>query len=69
MEFHVTIDGMTCGNCVAHVTKALQSVKGVKQVRVALPNNASITSKKPVDGAALVAAVAAAGYEAKIDDS
>ncbi len=23
------IDGMTCGNCVAHVTKALKSLDGV----------------------------------------
>jgi copper chaperone len=30
------IDGMTCGNCVSHVTKALQGLDGVQveQVRI-----------------------------------
>lgn len=28
------IDGMTCGNCVRHVTKALETLEGVKVEQV-----------------------------------
>ena len=30
------IDGMTCGNCVAHVTKALKALDGVSLERVSI---------------------------------
>ena len=30
------IDGMTCGNCVAHVTKALKSLEGVTLEQVSI---------------------------------
>ena len=30
------IDGMTCGNCVAHVTKALKSLDGVTLEQVSI---------------------------------
>ena len=30
------IDGMTCGNCVAHVTKALKALDGVKLEQVSI---------------------------------
>ena len=30
------IDGMTCGNCVAHVTKALKALEGVTLERVSI---------------------------------
>ena len=30
------IDGMTCGNCVAHVTKALKTLEGVTLEQVSI---------------------------------
>ena len=30
----VAIEGMTCDNCVKHVTRALRGVSGVKEVQV-----------------------------------
>ena len=30
------VKGMTCGNCVAHVTKALESLPGVETAAVSL---------------------------------
>ena len=30
------INGMTCGNCVAHVTKALKSLEGVTPEQVSI---------------------------------
>lgn len=32
MEFVLRIEGMTCDNCVRHVTQALRSVAGVTDV-------------------------------------
>lgn len=33
------VQGMTCGECVKHVTKALQSVPGVGRIQVDLVTN------------------------------
>lgn len=60
----LSIDGMTCGHCVAAVTKALSAVPGVKVMSVAVGSAVIET----VDGWATGKAVAAldeAGYPAK----
>ena len=31
---HLSVGGMTCGNCVKHVEKAIASIAGVKSVEV-----------------------------------
>ncbi|MDH5428296.1 MAG: heavy-metal-associated domain-containing protein [Nitrospirota bacterium] len=33
---HFPIQGMTCGNCVRHVEKALQNLPGISQLEVNL---------------------------------
>lgn len=58
------VQGMTCGNCVAHVTKALQGVSGVKGVDVDLAGTAHVQAKAGTSRASLVAAVDEAGYKA-----
>jgi Cu+-exporting ATPase len=62
----LAIDGMTCASCVARVEKALAHVPGVTGASVNLA-----TEKARIDGAAppaaLVAAVEAAGYAARIE--
>ncbi len=57
------VGGMTCQNCVAHVTKALRGVPGVKKVEVTLPATATVVGKT-LDEAALRAAIREAGYQA-----
>ena len=61
----IAIHGMTCGGCVASVTKAMQQVAGVQQVKVSLsPGQAEVTFDDSVaDEAALRAAVQGAGFD------
>lgn len=57
------ISGMMCEHCVAHVKKALESVKGVTDVRVSLENNsAELKIKSSVKEDMLIKAVSDAGY-------
>lgn len=64
-QIELTVTGMTCGNCVAHVTKALEGVAGVKHADVDLEAGRARVTIKPGTGRdALVAAVVDAGYEA-----
>ncbi|MDQ2649208.1 MAG: heavy-metal-associated domain-containing protein [Actinomycetota bacterium] len=63
MERTYAITGMTCSHCVAAVTKELEAVAGVDAVDVSLDRGAA-TVVGDVDDAAVVAAVAEAGYEA-----
>ncbi len=62
----LAVSGMTCGNCVGHVADALRGVPGVKRADVDLDGGAATVVVKPgTDRAALVAAVAEAGYAAE----
>jgi copper chaperone CopZ len=57
------VSGMTCGHCVAAVSKELEAIPGVTAVDVSLDaGTASVAGE--VDDAAVLAAVAEAGYEA-----
>lgn len=60
------VDGMTCDNCVRHVTEELSAVYGVDSIEVALVaggvSTVSVTASAPIDDSAIVAAVAEAGY-------
>ncbi|MFC8598599.1 MULTISPECIES: heavy-metal-associated domain-containing protein [unclassified Isoptericola] len=61
------VTGMTCANCVAHVTKDLSAVSGVEDVTVELhaggTSEVAVFSDAPLDEAALREAVDEAGYE------
>ena len=66
MEKTLKIKGMMCQHCVAHVTKALQSVEGVESVEVNLKKGvATVTLGGVVDDASLRSVVEEAGYEVK----
>jgi len=57
------IAGMSCQNCVKHVTEALRDVQGVDSVEVSLAGaSATLQSAGPLSGDALRAAVEEAGY-------
>ncbi len=63
----VTLDvkGMTCGNCVRHVTKALESLAGVHAVTVTLNTGTAVMEVGDgFNACAALAAVRESGYEA-----
>ena len=62
------VRGMSCGNCVRHVTEALQQVPGVQTAEVALAEHAAHIVHDPDEApvGALVAAVEEAGYTAEV---
>lgn len=51
----LSVQGMTCGSCVKHVTKALQSVAGVSRVEVDLANGRATVEGELASGAAPLA--------------
>lgn len=68
----LSVSGMTCASCVAHVTTALRNVPGVRDASVNLATErASVLHDAPVPLETLIEAVEAAGYHASgvIDDA
>ena len=66
MEKKLTVEGMMCQHCVAHVKKALEGVEGVEEAVVDLDAGTAV-AKLSADVAddVLTAAVVDAGYEVK----
>ena len=59
-----TVEGMTCGHCVASVTEEVRKIEGVSDVQVDLESGAvTVTSDADVETAQVKAAVEEAGYE------
>ena len=59
-----TVAGMTCEHCVRSVTEEVSELPGVTGVEVDLvTGQVRVSSDQPVDGAAVHAAVAEAGYQ------
>ena len=61
MVVHVT--GMTCGHCVAAVSRAVKAIPGVENVSVDLASGQVVVAGS-VDKAAIQEAIAEEGYEA-----
>ncbi len=60
------VEGMNCGHCVKSVTEALSGVAGVKKVvEVSLERGEAVIDGS-ANAAALIAAVEARGFEAKV---
>ena len=65
MKEEIKIEGMMCENCVKHVTKALQGIDGVIDVKVSLENkNAIIETSNEIADEVIKNAVDEAGYTA-----
>ena len=63
-EMKITVNGMMCAHCEAHVKKALEAIDGIESVVADHEKNlVTITNTKEVDEASIKAAVAEAGYE------
>lgn len=64
VTYTLTVEGMMCQHCVAHVKKALESVKGVTNAEVDLDSKtATVEALSSVSVDVLVTAVKSAGYE------
>lgn len=65
MQTILKISGMTCGHCVAAVSRALQQVPGVEQAQVSLESQQAVVTgdAAPQD---LLNAVKEEGYEASV---
>ena len=60
----ITVQGMTCGHCVAAVTSEVTKLEGVTGVEVDLATGkVAITSDGPLSDAEVRAAIDEAGYE------
>jgi copper chaperone CopZ len=66
-QLTLAIEGMMCDGCAGSVREALAKVAGVESVDVTLKEKrARVMVDKGTPEAALIAAVAAAGYEAAV---
>ncbi len=62
MESTYTVEGMTCGHCVAAVTEEVKQIPGVTDAVVVLEDGRlTVSSDAPVDFDRIVEAVAEAG--------
>jgi copper chaperone CopZ len=65
MDTTLRVEGMSCGACVNHVTRALRSVAGVQGTMVNLQAaSAVVQHDDTTDPTAFIEAVAEAGYQA-----
>lgn len=66
IDTHYSVSGMTCGCCASKVEGAVKDLTGVTQVKAnESEGRLTVTSDTGSDPAAVVAALADAGYEAK----
>lgn len=60
----ITVKGMMCAHCEAHMKKALEAIDGIENAVASHENNlVTITTSKDVDEAVIKAAVEECGYE------
>jgi copper chaperone len=60
----IKINGMRCGHCSGAVTKALENIEGLADVRVDLEKGeATYTEKRPVPLAVIREAITKIGFE------
>ena len=59
------VKGMTCDNCVHHVTEAVKGVPGVTAAQVTLATN-SAKVEGDFDESKVIAAIVEEGYEAAV---
>ncbi len=56
------VTGMSCDNCVSHVTKAISAIPGVQSVDVILKTGRLTVTAESIDDASITAAIDEAGY-------
>ncbi|MBQ8416989.1 MAG: cation transporter [Clostridia bacterium] len=66
VKYTLSVEGMMCPRCQAHVKNALEGVKGVNAVNVSLEEKtADVEAVSTVSVDSLIAAVTKAGYTAR----
>ena len=64
MKKIINIEGMSCENCVKHVTESLENINELNSVKVSLLRNAAkVESKEDVEDEKLKKAIEGAGYK------
>lgn len=63
MKKKISIEGMSCMNCVKHVKNALTDLEGIKIVEVDLPGKYAMVEVHNVTDANIKAAIEDAGYD------
>mgnify|MGYP001141554817 CR=1 FL=1 len=59
----IKINGMTCDHCVMAVTRALNEIEGIEDVKVDLEKGEAFFEGKPIDMDLVREKVKRAGYE------
>ena len=60
----LSVEGMMCNNCKAHVEKALLGLKGVKSAEASVENkNVTVVAKASLSDDAIASAIVSAGYK------
>lgn len=62
MKKIISIEGMSCNHCVAHVKEALEEIDGVNVLDVSLDNKSAIV-ETTVDNEILIKAIEEEGYD------
>ncbi len=66
-QIHLNVAGMTCGSCVKHVTKALESLDGVSNIHVDLQNGKVHLDRTSWKSDDLIYALNEDGYPSSLD--
>jgi len=62
MKKIISIEGMSCAHCVAHVETALKGIAGIDKIKVDLKKNQAEIKAEQVDDQAIRDAITEAGY-------
>nr|WP_315129816.1 heavy-metal-associated domain-containing protein [uncultured Polynucleobacter sp.] len=66
-QINLNVAGMTCGSCVKHVTKALESLDGVSNIHVDLKNGKVHLDRTSWKSDDLIHALNEDGYPSSLD--
>jgi copper chaperone CopZ len=66
-QIHLNVAGMTCGSCVKHVTKSLESLDGVSNIHVDLQNGKVHLDRTSWKSDDLIHALNEDGYSSSLD--
>lgn len=66
-QINLSVQGMTCGSCVKHVTKAIESLSGVEGVHVDLQSGRVQINRASNQSDDLILALDEEGYPSSLD--
>jgi copper chaperone len=66
-QINLSVQGMTCGSCVKHVTKAIESLNGVESVHVDLQSGRVQVGRTTDQSDDLIHALDEEGYPSSLD--